>query len=87
LTYAGECLFRIPNSDAKVEFVEAAMRTLEIDMSLFAHVKEGINKMLENEDISLLCKAFEQGHKDRGVRDTIQGEVSFQEGTIQIYHS
>jgi len=79
LTYAGECSFRIPNSDAKVEFVEAAMRTLEIDMSLFTHVKEGIDKMLENEDISVLCKAFEQGHKDRGVRDTIQGEVSFQE--------
>jgi len=63
-----------------VEFVEAAMRLLEINESLFAMVKEGIAMMLDCEDISKLCKAFEIGHgEQRGVRDTIQGEVTIQE--------
>jgi len=80
LTYAEKDLVRIPNPDAKKEYVEAAMSMFEIDTNLFGHVKEGIDEMLEKEDISLLCNAFEQGHNiERGVRDTIQGEVSFQE--------
>lgn len=74
-------MLRIPNPDAKVEFIEAAMRLLEIDESLYAQIKKGIECMLEKEDISQLCSAFEIGSgKERGVRDTIQGEVTFQEG-------
>lgn len=74
-------MLRIPNPDAKVEFIEAAMRLLEIDESLYAQIKKGIEYMLEKEDISKLCSAFALGSgKERGVRDTIQGEVSFQEG-------
>lgn len=85
MTYAEKDLVRIPNPDAKKEYVEAAMSMFEIDTSLFGHVKEGIDEMLEKEDISLLCNAFEQGHDiERGVRDTIQGEVSFQEGTFKF---
>jgi len=80
LTYAGNNLFRMPNPDAKVEFIEAAFRLLEIDESLYAMVKEGVRYMLEKEDISHLCSTFAHGHgKERGVRDAIQGEVTFQE--------
>jgi len=80
LTYAGNCLFRIPNLDAKIDFIEAAVSLLEIDGSLYAQIKKGIEYMLEKEDISNLCSSFAFGsEKERGVRDTIQGEVTFQE--------
>ncbi len=83
MTYAGRGFVKIPNPDAKVEFVEAAMRILEINEGLYGEVKTGIEYMLQNEDISLLCEAFAKGHgTERGVRDTIQGEVSFQEGLL-----
>jgi len=56
------------------------MRLLQIDQSLYTEMKQGIANMLEKEDISLLCSAFEQAHgNERGVRDIIQGEVTFQE--------
>jgi len=74
-------LFRIPNLDAKIDFIEAAVSLLEIDGSLYAQIKKGIEYMLEKEDISNLCSSFAFGsEKERGVRDTIQGEVTFQEG-------
>ena len=75
-------MLRIPNPDAKKEFIEAAMRLLEISNSLYDQIKNGIDYMLEKEDISKLCEAFALGsRKERGVRDTIyQGEVTFQEG-------
>jgi hypothetical protein len=42
--------------------------------------KASVQLMLEKEDISDLCKSFTEAHKDeRGVRDVIQGEVTFQE--------
>jgi hypothetical protein len=63
--------------------VEAAKRILEIDRSLETQMKQGIDYMLEKEDISRLCKAFGNGHKEeRGSREVIQGEVTFQEGTL-----
>ena len=61
------------------------MRLLEIDERLFAQVKKGIEYMLEKEDISSLCLAFSKTHgKERGVRDAIQGEVTFQEGMYSL---
>jgi hypothetical protein len=73
-------ILRIPNLDAKKEFIEAALRIFDIDHSLLAHIKAGINFMKEKEDVSELCYAFELGSQtDRGVRDIIQGEASFAE--------
>ena len=81
MTYAGDGFLKIPNLDAKKDFIEAAMRLLEIDNNLYTQIKEGIEYMLEKEDISKLCSVFEHGSgKEQGVRDTIQGEVTFQEG-------
>lgn len=58
------------------------MRILEVDESFIAQVSKGIELMLQSEDITKLCAAFANGHgEQRGVRDVIQGEVSFQEGT------
>jgi hypothetical protein len=82
LTYSSKGGLRIPNPDARKEFVEAGMRLLEVDKSLFKLCRNGISKMLQEEDITLLCSSFAEAHKEeRGVRDIIQGEISFQEGT------
>lgn len=54
-------MLRIPNPNAKVEFIEAGMRLLEVDSSLHAQVQKGIDYMLEKEDISNLCYAFALG--------------------------
>jgi hypothetical protein len=83
LTYHDPDSVTIPNANAKLEFIQQSAQLLDIHDNIAQYVKQGIHYMLEFDDISELCKSFEEAcTEERGNRDAIRGEVAFHECSL-----
>jgi hypothetical protein len=74
--------FKIPNQDARAEFVEAALDLLNMTKDTFVKMKSAVMSMLTHEDIIPLCQVIRKiSQENRGPRDAIQTEDSFHQSS------